>query len=730
MSYQTSAEAFHGKTPVVLVTFIVDSITYRWSTHDVATPDGMYEGRIVDAGSIDREVVSGRPAGADINIVLSNHDGALDALVSDFETTSYVKGSAVIKRGFLDLAYASYETKATLDITSIAGYRDSRHVEIGLGNEHKFLTGTLEPPTVDQVLAALKTADPTNFDDAKINPAAKGLTVPIVIGNSFGLLRASGWLNAAVSTTPFIGDVGTLTTTSAPVLFGAVSKYGFYIYEGLAQYNGAVYMVNGKVVSHSADQAGGEDAFMNTFAAQDKVITLNGETWHVLLLRAERFVEYMPGKDEDGPIELRVRPQAKFTGISTPRPWTIPETVQGIFESATGSQGTWSANSVAADWATFTQASDIVTRYVISNQIDVMAAMGTVFKESFVDAYVTADGKLSVTNIVSTPGPSPDYSNTLLFSEEENITTLSVSFPPPGSKWGIATRAIVGWSDTPGTVGDGVLILEDKTGRQYIFGSFSNEGRTEAAANFDAETAMGRDITVQLGGFTIPGKDSAREVGERCIAVRAIPRPIIRLNATIGATQVELGDFVRVKHSAAPWSGEHVGVVYGIADNLGDHTVQLTVIDLDEYLNRKTFIYDTRAQWVHADTISPNLGATISITNGSNTVTASAVDTFDGVLAGDILRIDEGSNRFEVIIVSTDQDDTLTTSNVGSGEGPLSSTYTTASGIIAWSILRSQATRGTTPAKSGTPIEDGFGAYADDADDLFLDNVTTPYTYI
>lgn len=732
MSYQTSSEAFHGKTPVVLLTFTVGSTVYRWATHDIATPDGMYEGKIVDSGSIDREVVSGRPAGADINIRISNHDGGLDALVSDFTNNAYTKGSAVISRGFLDLSFASFEIKATLDVAEFVGYSDNRLVEIRLTNENKFLTGIIEPPTVREVVDALMVADPTNFNSSNmfLHPEWGDEPVPVIAGSPHGILRDSGWVIAHVATkTYFTGQVGTIGAFPGALLFGGVSKYGFNVYAGLAGYNGAIYRSDGEIRIHASDFYDA-DAGLTGFAAQSKVITLNGETWHVLLMKVGAFdKEVINRGDVDAPL-IEVRPQAKPEGVSTPREWTMAEVVQGIFESATGNSGTWSSNAITADWTNLSVTTNITSRYITNTDTDVMSAIGNATSEAFVDTYVSAEAKLGVINVVPVGGPAPDYSSKQSFTEENNIISLSVSFPAPGTKWGLATRVLVGWSDKPGNAGDGIRTLE-RSGINYVFGNFGMGPGTKtwASANTAAETAAGKDILVELGGYTVPSLIAAKTIASRVLALRSVPRPIIYLTATIGATQVELGDIVRITHSAAPWTGEHVGVVYAIDDNLDDHTVKLIVIDLDSYLTGKAFRYNSRASWVHADTISPNLGATISITNGSNTVTASAVNTFDGVLAGDILRIDEGSNRFEVIVADTDQNLTLTTSNLGGPYGPLSSTYTTASGIIAWSILRSQATRSTTPAKAGVALDSKYGAFADGADDLFLDDTTPPFKY-
>lgn len=731
MSYSTSAEAFHGKTPIVLLTLTIGATVYRWSTHDVSTPDGMYQGRIVDGGSIDREVVSGRPAGSDISMTISNHDGTLDALVSDFSANSYIKGTAVIKRGFEDLAFASFETKATLDVASIRGYSDSRLVVLNMDNERKFLTGTIEPPTILEVLDALKVADATNFPSTvKANPAFQDESVPIVVGSPFGISNRSGMINARVSTLNHTGVVGTLPAFSGYIVFAAISKYGFNVYDGHPVYNGAFYRVDGVPNAHESDYVN-PNAFLSTFAAQNKAITLNGETWHVLLLKAEQFAF---DTLVDGTLDIKVRPQPKFEGVSDPRPWTVAETAQGLFESATGNEGTWSSNSVTATWTELTDTTDITSRYISTQDTDVMSAIGTVVSESFIDTYVSIDGKLGVVNISPIGGPSSDYSaNTGLVSEEDNIIAFNVSYPQPGSKWGVATRVNVGWGDNPGTAGDGVVRQTEVEG-QYLLedrisGTAQNPIRSLTKSNPTAETAHGREILVQLGGRTIQSRGTAELVAERSLALRSVPRPIISTIATIQATQIELGDVIRVKHSAAPWSGEHVGVVYGINDNLNDHTVNLQIVDLDSYLNGKTFFYNTRASWTHADTISPNFGAALSITNGSNAVIATIPNTFAGVMVGDILRLDTQFNRFEVIIASTDQDDFLTTSNNGGAWGPTNGNYVTEGSITNWKILRSQATRGTTPDKAGAPINEKYGAYANTADELFLDDVTVPYIY-
>ena len=732
MSYSSSAEAFHGKTPVVLVTFTVGSTVYRWATHDIATPDGMYEGKIVSSGSIDREVVSGRPAGADINIRISNHDGSLDALVSDFTNNAYTKGSAVISRGFLDLSYASFEVKATLDIAEIVGYGDNRLVEIRLTNENKFLTGTIEPPTNREVVDALIVADPTNFNSSNmfLHPEWRDEPVPVIVGSPHGILRDSGWVTAHVATkTYFTGQVGSLPAFPGALLFGGVSKYGFNVYAGLADYNGAIYRSDGEIRTHAGDFYDA-DAGLTGFAAQNKTITLNGETWHVLLLKVGAFdKEVINRGDVEAPL-IEVRPQAKPEGVSTPREWTIGEVVQGIFESATGNEGTWNTNAIMADWTNLSATTNITSRYITDIDTDVMSAIGRATSEAFVDTYVSAEAKLGAINVVPVGGPAPDYSDKQLFTEEDNITSLSVSYPAPGTKWGLATRVLVGWSDKPGNAGDGIRTIE-VGGVNYVFGNFGMGPGTKtwATSNIAAEIAAGKDILVELGGYTVPSLTAAKTIASRVLALRSVPRPIINLTSTIDATQVELGDIVRVAHSATPWAGEHVGVVYAIEDNLSDHTVKLIVIDLDSYLTGKAFRYNTRAAWTHADTVSPRLGSTISITNGSNTVTASIADTFDDVLPGDILRIDEGSNRFEVIVEDSDTNLTLTTSNLGGGYGPLSSTYTTASGIIAWSILRSQATRDNTPAKAGVALDSKYGAFADGADNLFLDDTTPPFKY-
>lgn len=737
MSYQTSAEAFHSKTPIILVTITIGGTVYRWSTHDIATRDGMYEGRLIDGGVIDREVVTGVSEGDDISLQISNHDGALDALVSDFVANSYIKGSVVIKRGFLDLAYDSFKTAVTLDIVSIVGYSDSRVVKINLGNESSFLTGTIEPPTVGEVIKALKIADPVNFTDENMVTIhhAQRKTVPILVGSPAGTTdRRDGWVQAYVATkTIYTGQIGTIAINGA-LMIAAVSKYGFNLYGGPSQFwNGVIYKADGVERFHDHDQGGG---VRFSFSTQDKVITLNDETWHVLLIQAGIFdEEAVRESEEDTPLYL-VRPQPLYEGTTIPKAWTLAETVQGIYESATGNESLWGSIRVTADWDLLSESTEITSRYRFTEDTDALPAISTVTSQSFVDTYVSKTSKLGVANITPIPGPSPDYSSKLLFSEEKNIVELSVSYPAPGSKWGIATRVNVGYGDQPGVSGDGTRVFRDIKNRGLI----SNMGAHEASVSFpsprvytqvneEAETAHGKEFLVDVGGDTVPSQNAAWKIANRVLSLRAIPRPIISLTATIEAIQVELGDIVRVKHSAAPWSGEHVGIIYAIADDLETHTVQLTVVDLNSYLTGKTFFYNTRANWVHADTTDPNSGAFISITNGSNTVTASIEDTFDNVSAGDILRIDEGSNHFEVIIASSDQSNTIVTENGGGGYGITSDDYVTDGSITGWSILRSQATRNNKPILAGVEIDDKYGAYADDADDLFIDDTTEPYIY-
>lgn len=729
MSFDSSASAFHGKEPVVLVTVTIGGTIYRWSTHDVATPDGMFDGRIIDGGSVDREIRPGDVSGSDVNITLSNHDSTLDALISDYGTISPYKAVIVIQRGFVDLAYGDFETIVTLDFLSLEPYGDDRLVRLKATDANKWAEGKIFPPTCAEVLVALQIAAPLDWQTVSLHTSKRTKRVPIVVGSAevMDINESQGYvasMGASSEQSPpqsaHVAALGDVAPFIGGITFAAISKYGFDAYPLVEQ-----FFQTGFTNARQFNE--GE---INKVSVESIQITLESETWYVLVVkkRQSAHAQNIPGGfilDKEHSESIRYKVNTYAPGGASGSHWTPSNIAQGLYESVRGNEGAWAANSVTADWGREVEREDGIHQMMtIYEESEFLPLMSQAMKEAGIDLYTSKDRKFGSVTTEAPTAFTPDYSDEVvypLFSEESNIVSFQLRVPVAGTRWGLATRAHVFWDRDP----EEDLVVRAGIDVQQIFDQLD---RLVIEVNEEAEERHDTKIIVKGGGITLTSRLSGEMVATRLLSYRDNPANLINIKATIYGTRVELGDIVRVKHSAAPWSDEHICVVYSIQDDLNDHTVDLLLVDLDGSLNQKGFRYDTRANWTHADTSTPNVGATVTFTNGSSTVTANAADTFGGVLVGDILRSWSPVNRFEGIVVSTDQDATLALSNLGGGYGPTNDTYISG-GSTNWAILRSQATRGTTPDKSGTPIQNVYGAYADNEDDLFLDDATVPYEY-
>jgi len=218
-------------------------------------------------------------------------------------------------------------------------------------------------------------------------------------------------------------------------------------------------------------------------------------------------------------------------------------------------------------------------------------------------------------------------------------------------------------------------------------------------------------------------------LGEREVDLRKDPRFVLQAEFSWRALHLDLGDIVRVNHTAIPgWSTERLCVVYGIADNLDDHTVTVTLVDFDAYLRGKVCYYNSETNWTIDDGTSSGDTCAITITK-SVIAFSAATRVMNFALAGDILQVETANNQFQGIITLVDPDnDEITLSNAGGEDGPVNTTYTTESGISAWVVLRGQPNRDTSSG-SYTALADKYGTHGA-PDGFFRDDATAAYTYM
>lgn len=737
MTYATSTDKVTGERPVLLLEIAIPedspTTTYYFSTVPVVddTNGRIYEPRILSAGSLDRALMGSTPGGQDVVMRLDGKDGGLDSLFSDFtgSGTNIVKGKVTIKRGFKSLAIANFQTVAVLQFARLISMNDQRVFTVEFKDKSERLFGAIVPPTVGEVLAALEVADSTLYDRTPEFDSSTGIhwenddlddIVPVAIGTfgSTAILTKMHAVHHGSINGGFSGFGRGRALSIVAVSPYAITAYPVVIREVDGEGN---LVLNGRSYTYTSSSTARGDTTVN-YGADSVAITVNGVSMFAYVVRGINLGRPQP-MDSTG-IDLMAR--VSFSGTAntegdTREPYP-DELIEGLARMS--DSGAWASDADTTSFAKLHKSIPLPTGYIVwktEKLYDLVLRIADAFK---FDLFITRGGKLSVALLEPEGGASPAYSSALTFTEEDDILSGSVNavLPQDGSRHGLINE----------------INVESYSIPVQSSGVETSRIKNHTFSNSTSQTRHDRVSVGEINGAPfVRTFKTAQAVAQRILSLYDDPRLLFSFSTLLRATQLELGDIVKISHSAVPgWLAERLCWVEQIVEDLDDYTTAVTVVDYDDALNAKAFVYSS----VENTDVKGGSGLNrANITNGSSVITFSgASPNINGVEVGDIFSL-EGwggatntlTNRLNAIITAVDTGTpTLTLSDSGGLDGPRNSTYTNETSIQNWKVFASQATRDSASrGEYSTAIADNRGAYCDDADDLFRDNTTAPYVY-
>ena len=716
MTLATASDAHQGETPIVLVEFSDGTTTYRWSTSDVHdTINGtFYEGRVLSLGTINRQASPDYPPVVDVTMRISNADGGIDALFSDFGTFSPIGATATIKRGFASVSLTDFQTVASVRFASVVSITGDREITIRCEGGPDF--GSIVAYPLQDVYDAMTAADGTTWPAISDLPSGE-VSVPVVLGRS-----------------PLDGryDGVDVAQPGAPLNAGSLGGQTFSGITRIAAISATDFDTSRFVIrrldddGNMAPESPGSP-FMEYATQTDEItwgsvsVTLGGATWYVLVFKIFYTIE-----PKDGTVfRVSCEPMAPDRVVLTD--WRVAEFIKGAALSG-DKFTTWAAQADAAAWSRVNNHTGTVMRTTVRETRKVSDVIVDALRSGRIDGYVMQDGKLGGLWLEPPGGPSPDFSGKPLYEEGEDFLTVSAELPDRG-QFSAANAITVGYAEH--ALSSAALLREMWEVTRN--GAKSDKTFTPQSVTIERDSYITRHnderIVANIGGPLLYQQGDAVALGEREVDLRKDPRFVLQAEFSWRALQLELGDIVRVNHTAIPgWSTERLCVVYGISDNLDDHAITVTLVDFDAYLRGKVCYFNSESNWtVGSGAVS---GHTCEVKNGSSSIAFVATEEITGFAdVGDVFQVETASNQFQGIITAIDSaTHKLTLSNAGGEDGPVNTTYTTETGITAWVVLRGQPNRDTS-AGSYTALADKYGTHGA-PDGFFRDDATAAYTYM
>ena len=725
MTFASDSDLTGGKTIVTLVSLTDGVTTYRWSTGgtDVFddTANVWYTPLIVDIGSIDRVMDVGAPRESDLQLSLSNADGSLDALFSDFSSFSPINATATIKIGFSTQSVSAFKTIATMTFARVVGVSQDRVITLELVENLDRALGEIKPYTSQEVYDALTVADNTTYP-ARVDIINGERPVPVVLGR----YKLNDTLDGVTAGHSFAsGTALDGQTFNGIVRMAAIGRYAFETTRMRAipiDTDGNVRVATNGIVGGLWSAA----TFTSSFALiawEDVTVTLGGLSWHVLVVKIKNNIADTSGIGAHGTWRFSCEPFApQRIEVSD---WRAAECVRGAVESAENFTS-WAAKADSTSWDTVNAHTGTRMRRIIYETTRTSEVINDFLTQAQIDSYMTADGKLAGFWLVGTPGGTPDYSGSFQVTEADDVLSMDAELQTSG-RWSVANSITAQYSP----IGDifSPFIAEfarlPQGARDVITGLAAESTVLEDATSISNH---GRRYSESVGGDLLYVLADSEALARRELALRADPRWLVPAAVPWRGAQVELGDIVELSHTAMPgWSANRACVVYAISYGVGDHRAILSLIDFDTYLRFKTCLYDTMADWVVSDNADESL--TVAVVNGSSVITYSANGNWEEAEVGDIVELRSATNQWQGTILSEDSGaKTHTLDNTGGETGIQNTGYANEAAATAWKILRSQSNRDT--ASSNYDAQDAkYGCYAVGADGFFIDDSTAAYTF-
>jgi len=728
VTFASLSDKTAGEKIVTLVSFSDGVTTHRWSTDEIFddTANVWYEPLILGMGPVDRVMDIGAPRESDLQIEVSNSEGQVDALFSDFSTFSPAAATATIKVGFASQSVSAFKTIATMGFSRVVGVSHDRVVTLEFIDDPERAMGEIVCFTNQEVYDALTVADNTTY------PAVTGLTygdrpVPIVLGR-FMLTDQIDGVDAgpSLSSGTSLGGI----SFNGMVRMVAIGRYDF----NTSRMRAIPLAADGSLRVDTSGRPGGtwdidRTSFTGTLTWETVSVTLGGATWYVLVVKISNEISEDFGITSGGAWRFACEPYAPGRIIETD--WRVSECVQAAVESAENFTS-WAAMADAASWATVDAHTGTHLRTIITETMRAHDVLDRFLVQSGVDSYVNADGKIAGFWLVPTAGGSPDYSSEFQVTEEDDVLDMGAELSTEG-RWSIANSVSAVYSDSShfsGQFGDWVTIANRSTSGYSWTGDQTRRvsiGSTIVFEDADSISNHGRRYSISVGGPMLYNIDQATALARRELDLRADPRWYITVSIPWRAAQLELGSIVEFSHTAIPgWSADRACVVYAISYDPQAHLASVILVDFDAYLRGKVCLYDTMANWVVSDNADEAI--TINIANASSVITFSANGNWEDLETGDIFEIRTTANQFQGLIASMDSGaKTLTLASAGGEVGPLPATYSTENGVALWKVLRSQKNRGT--LSTNYAVQDPkYGCYGGQ-DGFFEDDVEAAYTY-
>lgn len=716
-TFSDASDKHAGERPVLLVSFTDGSTTYRWGTQDIydTTNNHFYDGRIVATSPIDRPVSSAMPPLATFSLTLDNVDSGIDSLFSDYGSFSPVDATITVKRGFESIAVADFQTICVMKFAGSPQITHDRLLVLDFVDDASRHFGEIVSPTAQVVFNAMTTADVGLWPS---NPGIPGgdLCVPVVLGH-YAMTETIDGVDAAGKHFDHGGELGGYTFPGQCRIV-AISKTQFDTADNFLR----VVNEDGSSWLYRA----GKGSPNTSLTWGQETITLNGATWYLLVYK---IVNSLTGIDyrEYSPLfnawRVSVKPYAPDRGAFTH--WRVAEFIKGACVAGDGFSA-WANQADSDSWDRVNNHTGTTVRQTIFKTTSVADVVSEALKQCSVYAYSTGPGKFAGLWIEPLGGPSPDYSAKVGLTEEDDFLSMDAEIPDDGD-FSVANVVTAHYSTREIKIEDAVAGIVKSLTKGVDSGVvFTSDSLTiESATGIARHNARRR--TASVGGPLLYLTQDALRLAERELDIRSDPRTVLLADLPWGAAHIDLGDIVRVTHTAIPgWSADRLCVVFGVADDFVAGVVTLTLVDFDAYLSGKVCLYDTMADWVVSDNADEAI--TINIANASSVITFSANGNWEEALTGDIFEIRTTDNQFQGIITGKNSGaKTLTLASAGGEVGPLPATYTTETAVTMWKVLRSQKTRDT--SSTNYAVQDGkYGCYGGQ-DGFFEDDAEAAYTY-
>lgn len=721
--FSAAADKHVGERQILLVSFTDGSTTYRWSTSEIFddTNNVWYDPIIVATGQIDRPASSSMPPLATFSITVSNAQGQVDSLLSDYSSFSPIDATVTVKRGFESIAVSEFQDVCVMRFAGVPSLTGDRLVRIEFEDDPSRQFGEIVSPTAQTVYNAMTTADSGLWPANTAIPGAE-TTVPVVLGRYEMVARSDG-VDASNHHFDHGGALGGQTFPGQCRIV-AISYTQFDVATNTF---GVVYS-DGTVVTPGSTQPHNPTTTNTSITWGQETITIDSVTWYVLIYKVKNALD-SAGTWANPNIMLNtwrvsVKPYAPDRIVFTH--WRVAEFIKGACASG-DDFSVWATQADSASWDKVNEHTGTSIRRVVRETTPVSSVVGGALKQCSVYAYSTRSGKFAGLWVEPAGGPSPDYSSTVQLTEADDFLTFSAEVPVEGDM--AMANVITAHYAEHLLLGHELIARIAKAGDEGSDFSLllaPNSVTVENAASIARHN--GRRESAGVGGPLLYVKDDSINLAKRESDIRSDPRVIITADLPWRAAHIELGDIVRVTHTAVPgWSADRLCIVFGVVDDFVGGIVGLTLVDYHTYLSGKVCLYDTIDDWTVSQYSDDSV--TAAIVNGSSVITFSGDGDWEDVLAGDIFQNESATNQFQGIIDSLDTVANTITLVGGGGEvGPLNSTYVNEAASTAWKILRSQKNRDTASTNYAVQ-DDKYGCYAVGADGFFRDDSTPAYTF-